>query len=174
MWPDGWVTHFIISVDGIHCKYHEEKHPVLSKDPALSSHKFGGKPGLAYELALSIFESKLVWMKGPEKPKNNDRSIYVSELKNKIPPGKKVVADRGYRNARDPTVATPNSHDPEELRTFKARARMRQETFNGRIHNYKCMAVEFRHGIERHETCFESICVILCYEMELVSPLFDV
>ena len=113
-------------------------------------------------------------MKSPVKAGTSDLTIYKSGLKDKIPAGKKAITDNGYRDKSDSKLAPPNSHDAKELRTFKARARMRQETFNGRIKNFDCLSDLFRHGIERHGTCFEAICVILCYEMELVSPLFVV
>jgi len=63
-WPDQWDSTFIISVDGVHCQFHEVKHPTKSKDPAMYSHKFIG-PGLSYELALSLCTNQLVWLLGP-------------------------------------------------------------------------------------------------------------
>jgi len=147
------------------------KHPTLSKDPAFFSWKLKGA-GLAYEFALMIFESKLVWIKGPLKPKaNNDQAIFNSELRQKIPAGKKAVTDRGYHGAM---VARPNPHDDPQLRTFKARARMRQEAFHSRIKAYNCMIDQFRHGMDQHKTCVESICVTLQYEMDLVTPMWEV
>ncbi len=44
----------------------EPKHPTMSKNPAFYSHKFGSA-GLNYELGISVFENKLVWMNGPFK-----------------------------------------------------------------------------------------------------------
>jgi len=175
VWPedDEWDTHFIISVDGVHCRFHEVKHPTLSKDPAMFSHKYNG-PGLAYELALHVYENRLVWMNGPKKPKNDDYGIYKSALRKKIPPGKKAITDRGYKSNTDPTLAKPNSHDDPELRTFKARARMRQEQFNARIKRFACLSGSFRHSIARHGNCFEAVCVLCVYEMELVSPMYSV
>lgn len=172
-WPadDKWKTNFIISVDGVHCRYHEEIDPVLSKKPKLFSHKYNG-PALFYELALSLFTSDLVHMKGPEQ--KDDRGIYRSELQAKIPEGKKAIADGGYRDKKDPKISTPNVHDPPELRKFKGRAKARQETFNSRIKRFDCLKNDFRHKRERHKVCFEAICVICQYEMELGSPLFDV
>ena len=160
-------------MDGVHCRFHEVKHETLSKDASWYSHKYNG-PGIMYELALSITENRLVWVKGPEKAGKSDYHVYKSELKGKILPGKKVVADRGYNNKNDPTLATPNSHDSKELLTFKARCRMRQEQFNSRIKRFGCLNQNFRHSIDRHATCFEAVCVICVYEMELVSPMFDV
>ena len=100
--------------------------------------------------------------------------MYKSDLKAKIPAGKKIVVDSGYRDKADPKLAPPNSHDSEELRTFKARAKMRQESFNKRMKRFKCLDGKFRHGRDRHQSCFEAIAVTCQYEMELVSPPFDV
>ena len=50
---------------------------------------------IAYELALSIFENKLVWMRGPFKPSKSDLGIYQGELKGMLPVDKRVVCDGG-------------------------------------------------------------------------------
>jgi len=173
VFPDNWSTNFIISVDGVHCRIPEPKHPTLSKDPAFYSHKSNG-PGLSYELALHLFESKLVWLKGPLPAAKPDLGIYQSELKQKIPTGKKAVTDGGYGDKKDPKLSQPNSHDTELLRTFKARARMRQEAFHSRLKRFHCLTDMFRHGQERHGTCFIAVAVICAYEMELVAPMWDI
>jgi len=125
VWPadDEWKTAYICTIDGVHCLFHEVKHPTLSKDPNFFSHKENG-PGLSYELALHIWESRLLWVKRNPRTKTNDISNYKAELKSKVPPNKKVIVDRGYRDQKDRRLATPNSYDSEELRVFKARARM--------------------------------------------------
>jgi len=177
-WPDDneWTTTFIVSVDGVHCVYHEEKHPTLSQDPNIFSWKNNG-PGLSYELALHLFEPRLVWVKQSEITKHNDRQNFVKPggIRDHIPDGKKAITDRGYRGkGGDEKVAHPNSYDSEDLRTFKARARMRQENFHIRIKLFKCLDGKFRHSREYHQMCFEAICVLCVYEMELVNPLFDI
>ena len=51
IWPERWTPGnqcvdddanpvFIITVDGVHCRIHEPKHPTLSKNPQFYSHKF--------------------------------------------------------------------------------------------------------------------------------------
>jgi len=77
-----------------------------------------------YELALSLYDSKLVWLKGPIGAGKSDLAVYQSELKHLIPAGKKAVTDRGYGDYKDPKLSQPNSLDSEKLRTFKALARM--------------------------------------------------
>jgi len=180
VWPQDheWgQTTFIISVDGVNFRFHEEKHPTLSKNPDLFDHKSNG-PGLSYELALDVWKSRLVWAKRKPITKDNDRKFFARAggLRSKIPDGKKAIADRGYRGkGGDAKVATPNSFDHPLLKEFKARARMRQESFNQRIERFGALAAgRFVHSKERHEDIFFAVCVICCYEMELVSPLFDV
>lgn len=107
VWPDSWSTNFIISLDGVHCRFPDPKHPTLSKDPSFYSHK-SNSAGLAYELALALFEPKLVWLKGPlPAGANNDMSMYQAHLKNLIPDGKIAVTDGGYPDRRDPKLAQP-------------------------------------------------------------------
>jgi len=171
--PGEWQTVFIISVDGVQCRFHEVKHAILSKDPAYYAHKFNG-PGLGYEIGLHLWESKMVWLRKNLRTADSDLKAYRQSLKHKIPAGKKVIADGGYRDKNDPKVSTPNVYDPAELKTFKARARMRQEHFHSRIKRFKCLTSEFKSKEERHAQCFEAICVVLTYELELVSPLFDI
>jgi len=174
VWPDTWTTVFTVSADGVQCRFHEVKHTTLSKDPRMCAHKFNG-PGLACTLALSICTSNLVFLHGPDTPGNNpDLEVCRRELKPRIPAGKKVVADSGHRDKTDPTIGCSNAHDPRELRKLKGRAKARQESFHSRLKRFEAIAVPFRHGMDRHKTCFEAICVICQCEMELVSPLFDV
>jgi len=117
-----------------------------------------------------------VWMAHNPVTKDNDRKCFIQPggLRSRIPTGKKAIADNGYRGkGGDPKVATPNSHDPDLLREFKARARMRQESFNSRIKSFDCLnTARFLHSRDRHVQCFEAVCVICCYEMEMVSPVF--
>jgi hypothetical protein len=50
------------------------------------------KVGLSYELGISIFNNKLVWINGPFPAGNTDLMIYRKDggLKSMIPAGKKV------------------------------------------------------------------------------------
>ena len=62
---------------------------------------------------------------------------------------------------------------PKVLRKFKSRAWQLDESFNGRIKNFKCMEERFRHGVIKHQILFEVVCVICQYQLENGSPLFD-
>jgi len=113
-------------------------------------------------------------MNGPFPAGNPDINVFRQGLKEKIPAGKMVIGDNGYRGEKN-IISTPNNaHDPAELRKFKSRARARHETFNSRLKNFLCLEDRFRHGIEKHRIVFEAICVICQYQLENGSPLFDV
>ena len=150
----------------------EPRHPTLSKNPKYYSHK-SGQAGLDYELGISVHDSRLVWMSAPYKASVHDITIFREQLMAKIPAGKKVIGDKGYRGEKA-VISTPNSHDPHDVRRFKSRARARHESFNAKIKNFACLDVRFRHGIDNHRICFEAVCVIVQYQLENGSPLFDV
>ena len=144
-----------MSVDGTHFPI-EEPQPYSTK---WSSHKLGGKPGLNYEIGLSIFDSKLLWIHGPTPPgRYNDITVFRSHLKDKIPNGRRVIADLGYRGEVD-IVSTKNEFDPHKISEFKDRVMVRHETFNKRIKIFGCMSNKFRHGVKNHKDAFEAICV---------------
>jgi DDE superfamily endonuclease len=113
-------------------------------------------------------------VQGPSPAGIPDIRIFRSDgLMDMIPPGKRVIGDNGYRGERD-IISTPNSHESADLRKFKSRARARHESFNGRIKFFRCLSERFHHSIEKHGIAFEAICVIVQYQMENGSPLFDV
>lgn len=161
---------FIISVDGTHCPINEPSHPTKSQDNDYYSWKLN-QAGLAYEIALSLSEDKIVWTNGPFKAKTNDMALFKSALVSKIPAGMRVIADKGYRGLPD-VLSTPNWFDSKALRKFKRRASARQETINARLKNFRCMAQSFRHGPKKHAKCFDAVIVILQFQLENGSPLF--
>lgn len=172
VWPDSWDEIYTVTVDGVHTRVNEPKHPTLSKNPKYYSHKFK-QAAVDYELAISIFENKLVWMRGPRPAGEPDITVFRQRLKSKIPPGKRGLGDNGYRGEKC-IISTPNPEDTREVRKFKSRARARHETFNARLKNFRCLDVRFRHGIKKHKMAFEAVCVICQYQLENGSPLFEV
>jgi hypothetical protein len=180
-WNDPESETFIITVDGVHCTINEPNHPEYSKNKKYYSHK-NHTSGFNYELALSVQEQKLVWMNGPFPAGRNDVGIFreTEGLKEKIlacAPGKKAIADQGYRGkdlvGAGLPVATSCSLDSIALRTFKGRMKARHESFNGRIKNFFCLSHTFRHPIRKHKAAFEAVCVIVQYQMENGRPLFN-
>jgi hypothetical protein len=93
-------------------------------------------------------------------------------LHSKIPQGKKVLADNGYRG-QDHQISTPNVHDNEAIKEFKKRAKSRQETVNKRIKDFKIIGSRFCHALEKHKIAFESVCVIVQYDFDNGHPLFE-
>ena len=61
IWPERWtagnvdddVPDFLLSVNGVHCRLGEPKHPIHSKNPAFYSHKFH-QAGVNYEIGISL------------------------------------------------------------------------------------------------------------------------
>ena len=173
VWPFDVPTEevFIISVDGTHCPIQEPRN-----DPSASwfSHKLGG-PGVAYELGVAIRSSRIVWTNGPFKAGTGDHTIFTAEggLAEKIPAGKKAIADRGYTPGPKLTnrnVATTNVG----LRKFKSRVCARHEDANKLFKDFAILTTTFRHPLKKHGTVYEAIAVIAQYEMENGRPLFDI
>ena len=71
-------------------------------------------------------------------------------------------------------LGIPNPSDSKQLRKFKRRAGARQETINARLKSFKCMSEKFRHTPNKHGLFFDAVIVILQFQMENGSPLFDI
>jgi hypothetical protein len=176
-WPEEWegagdIPVFLVSVDGVHCRIFEPSHGAWSKNPHYYSHKFK-QSALAYEVALSVFQNRVVSLNGPFPASVNDTTIFRDGVRNKIPVGSRAIVDNGYKG-KDPKYSKPNPLDSAQLRKFKGRVRSRQECFNARLKVFKCLVDDFRSGQEKHKQCFEAVAVIGQYQLELGSPLFDV
>jgi hypothetical protein len=75
---------FVFSVDGIHCKISE-----LRTEPNKKWCSYKMKcAGVVYELAISIYDGKLIWINGPFPGGTTDLIVFRNGLKEKIPPGK--------------------------------------------------------------------------------------
>ena len=188
VWPDWWgnpnnpeggETKFILTVDGTHCRIDEPTLGSFAEQRKYYSHKFRSA-GLDYEVALSIYESKCVWVAGPYPAGKHDITIFRKKLKNKMVAsgeanGKEYrgIGDRGYRGESS-LLSVPSSQDSSEVRDFKGRAMSRQETFNSRLKHYDCLDVRFRHGIEKHALAFYACVVLVQLQMENGFPLFQV
>ena len=76
------------------------------------SHKFN-KAALRYELAVSIFENKLIAMNGHFLASNNDAAFSKGDLLSKPSSCEKVIGDKGYKGC--PQVLTPSGYDNAQL-----------------------------------------------------------
>ena len=204
-WGTPASPEFLYTVDGTHCEIYELKNDRYelvngqdeeelpgqdeeelpgqglpnkpeSKNRKLYSHKHN-RAALTYELALHLWEPRLVWMNGPYPAGQNDITVFRKALKNKTPLGKRAIGDNGYRG--EPAVmSTPNVNDSATLRKFKGRARARQESFNTRIKFFGILANRFRSkgegAVKKHKMVFEAVCIIVQYQMDTGCPVFDI
>ena len=165
-----------LTVDGVHCRTKEQWHETLAYDTKYFSHKFKAA-GVSYEVALLVHEDQVVWLSGPFPAGKPDITIFTQDngLHSLIPPGKKVIADKGYcsRDFED-VLSTPSSYDTKEVSDFKGRARARQENFNARLKNFGILDQRFRQDVAKHQSAFEAVAVICQYQLEYGSPLMDV
>lgn len=173
VWPDTWNTNYIASVDCVNFGLNEPRHPTLHKDQTYFDRK-GGKAGVSYEIALHIFENKVIWFNGPFAPNDGgDRMIYEKKgLMEKIPAGKKLVADKIYNSCQH--ISCHNSLDTDEVREFKSRARARQECINASLKSFDVLHNRYRHGLAKHQETARAVLVIVIFQMEHGSPLFNV
>lgn len=158
-------------IDGVHCPI-EEPHPF---DPANSSHKLGGSPGVNYELVTCVHKPMLAWVYGPIAPGTyNDISTFRRRLKwameDKLP-GRRLIGDKGYRGEQD-LISTKNEFDPEELAEFKDRCCARHETFNQRLKVFHCLSTPWRHGRDNHGIAFEACCAIVMFQIKTGGTSF--
>ena len=68
----------------------------------------------------------------------------------------------------------PDRLESKELHSFKTRARLRHETFNGRIKMFGILQNRFRYGFDMHIFAFEAVVVTVQYQMDNGSPIFAV
>lgn len=142
-----------------------------------SSFKYAGKAGVNYELGLLIHRPRLIWVNGPTQPgKDNDVEVFRSKLKGEMLkriPGRKGLADKGYRGEED-LIVRRNDLDPPELAEFKDRALARTEKFNGFLKKFKCLKDEWRHLKISHGAAFRAVCALTQCQIDTgVKTLFD-
>ena len=97
-------------------------------------------------------------------------------------PGKRLIADSIYKPGKEQDhqnergmFSIPRSTDDHELKVFKSRVRCRHESVNAHIKNF-CFAREAYHtsNEEKHGIGFRAIYVLVQYQMDNGSPLFEV
>jgi hypothetical protein len=88
-----------------------------------------------------------------------------------------AIADRVYGSKKQPgdqeKLSLPNLTDDKALEDFKSWARLRQETFNGRLKFFRALSDTFCHGMDNHKHTFEAVCVIVEYQMDNGRELFE-
>ena len=172
---------FFFTVDGTHFKINEPR-PFSSE---WSSQKFGGHAALNYEIAVAIWDSKLIWVNGPTKPGLvNDLGVFRGDGLEKSLLGKveeeglklgrsiRGIADEGYRGEGD-FLSYRNEFDSKEIAWFKSRAQARHEDFNAKLKTFDILTRTFRHSVDQHKAVFEAVCAMTVYKMEDGEGLSD-
>lgn len=168
---------YVCSVDGIHFRICE-----LRKEPSKDWISYKNKyPGVAYELALHVYDGRLIWINGPFKASTHDDDIFQLEggLKEKIPMGRKAIGDKAYTKRKNEKKACgPNKFDEAPIKKLKERAKARQETFNGRLRSFKILSDLFRSKgddrVDKHRTVLVAACILTQFNIENGHSLFDV
>ena len=161
-----WETIYIASTDGTHARANEPRDPNVRKNPKWYSHK-DETAGLNYEVALHLWKQQVIHAKTWDPASVHDLTAFRMELLNKIPQGKLVIADRGYISKDlSHVLATPSPLDSAEVKQFKKEARARHENFNKRLKDYSVLSGKFRHGVHKHQMCFDAVLVMCQYAIE--------
>jgi DDE superfamily endonuclease len=135
------------------------------------SHKHH-KPCVAYEIAVHLQSSRIVWVSGPHFAGETDLVIFRKEggLKDRIPDGFKIIGDKGYVRGEE-IVSVNNRLDSVPVKIFKRLARARHEDVNGRLKRFDILSDRFRHNVTKHKIAFEAVCVLVQYNFENGHPL---
>lgn len=94
-----------------------------------------------------------------------------SSLYNRLPKGKKVIADGAYSLIPEKATITLNKHS-RRVKKFINRAKARQESYHWRLKSYQVLGGRFRHGrstndkLAMHKMCTEAVCVIVQYDLK--------
>lgn len=144
--------------------------------PMFASHKFKGKSGLRYELAIDILTGDLVWINGPFPcGMFPDIVIFRHTLSKWLDEGERVEADDGYVGDAPGKVKCPNGlTNPKESQAMQQRVRSRQETVNKRIKQWEILNSPYRHEITQHGSVFRAVAVITQIAIKNGEPLFQV
>ena len=128
--------------------------------------------GLRYEMGVCIYTGNIVWINGPFKPGlYNDKKIFNENLKNVLPPGEYVIADKMYRGDPDKArVPNENLDTPEET-FYNQRARARQENTNHLLKQWKILRQIYRHDVSTHVDVFWSVAVLTQISFDLNEKL---
>ena len=167
----------LLSFDTTDCPV-DEPYPFQKRwSERWSSHKFGKKAGLRYELAIAILSGEICWYNGPFPcGLYNDWKIFNEcGLRTYLEKHERVEADNGY-SAGDPEVCkTPGGcFHPASKKKMQNRMMARQETLNTRLKNFGILRQRFRHKLEDHGDVFRAILVIVQIGIKFCDePLFS-
>lgn len=162
---DSHGIRYKVSVDGTDCRIFEP-YPFSS---SWFSHKFHG-PGVRYEIAVSVMTGQIVWVNGPFPcGSHSDLKIFKSNLKNRLLPGEKVIADKGYQD----NLCDYEAKELEYPDKMFSSCRARHESVNKRIKQFSVASQRFRHKKSLHGVCFFAAAKLTQLLIDNGSPLFE-
>ena len=177
-----------ISVDTVNFRTQE-----FRLDPSADWYDFkSNSSGLKYEFACALRRPEIVWVNGPKpcglssdstmfrggKKDDEEGDLDTTALYHMLPEGKKAIGDSGYEGMPEKVTITRDGQS-KDLKQFLGRAKNRQESLHTRLKSFNCLYHRFCHGkstqnkMELHKMCVEAVCVIVQYDMENGSPIFD-
>ena len=165
-------TEYVYTIDGVHMSTRENRINPTSK---VYSHKFNG-PGITYEVGIAIWESRLLWIKGPFVASTHDAKMCRSDggVNDEKLQGKRGVGDSAYKKI--PSMTVHREGHSKEMTNFINRVRARHESFYNKIKVFGILAHKFRgswNKREEHKIFFEGLAVLVQYDMENGHPLME-
>jgi len=165
-------TVYNYSIDGVHASTRENR-----KDPSskVYSHKFNG-PGITYEVGIAIWESRVLWIKGPFVASTHDANMCRSNggANDENLQGKRGIGDSAYKKI--PSMTVHRDGHSKEMTNFINRVRARHESFYSKLKAFGILARKFRgswNKSEEHKMFFEGCAVLVQYDMENGHPLME-
>ena len=160
----------LLTIDCTDCEVQNQN------DPAFSSFKFHKRSALRYELGVCIQTGDLCWISGGwPAGRYADVTIFRNGLINNLDPYERVEADDGYIAEAPERVRCPRCiTTPLERKRMMAIVRMRHETINRRVKQWRCLKSVFRHELDLHTDCFTAVCVLTQIAISNGEPLFQV
>jgi hypothetical protein len=90
----------VVTIDGTDFRTWERKHPTLNQDRKQCLKKFN-HAAVKYEIAISMYTSKVVWINGPFRGGIHNLTMFrKGDLLHLIAERQKAITDRGYQSGR--------------------------------------------------------------------------
>jgi hypothetical protein len=151
----------LVNYDNVDCLTTKQGNKLAKK--SFYSHKFK-TAGLRYGIATCIATGDIVHIDGPHPPGDwADVTCFRKYVKPRLDPGERVEADDGYIG-EDPVFVVAASGlrfmESKEKNDVRAVIRLRHETVNERVKEFKVLTDRFRHNILKHGDCFRACAVL--------------
>jgi hypothetical protein len=141
-------------------------------NPKRRSHKIN-RPGLRYEVAISISTCYIVHINGPflcgEWP---DLRVARRWLHSRLDNNEFYLADAGYRCGTGPAITRQSM--PEHRQSAFDSLMARHETINRRFKEFAILGSQYRHEEEKHGEIFHCVAVLVQLDIAFGGLKFPV